>query len=313
MPPTDIEATPELHHVGVYSSEAFWAASVAAFLSPALLAGGGVVAVVTAEHRAALDKELLQAGIEVTQVRASGHYVTYDADEVVSGLLVDGRIDAERFQATANRVLDGARRHGAFRVYREMAPRLWHRGDVPNALRLGGLWKSALAGHPFPVLCLYEVDSFGLDATEAFLELCDQHAELAPVERYLPLVAPDPPRRGPALLEKQLRSSNTARQRREAESNELLTHVALVNHRMRERQTSFDEAITDRDLIGQATGILMVRWRVDPDAAARMLHAAATRSHRSLPDVARSVVDRQLRHGLARRPAPGGTGTGRVG
>ena len=303
------------HPVGVYTSDEFWAVSVAAFLAPTLARGGGVVAVMTAAHRPMLDQALLRAGIDVTEVRADGRYVVADADELLSGLLVDERIDPERFRATAEWVLAQARRHGAeFRVYGELAPLLWARGDVPNALHLEGLWNGVLAEHAFPLLCLYRVESFeGLDRTEAFLDLCERHTELAPVEGYLPLLAPDPNRRAPALLEQQLRCSNTARERYEAEGDALRTQVTQVTERMRTRQRRFDRAITDRDLVGQAKGILMARWRVGPDAAEQMLRDAATRSRRSLLEVARSVVDRELRNVRAQPPATGVTGTATAG
>ncbi len=314
---TQPETTPAEHRhpVGVYTSDEFWAVSVAAFLAPTLAQGGGVVAVVTAAHRPMLDQALLRAGIDVTEVRADGRYVVADADELLSGLLVDGGIDPERFRATAEFVLAQARRHGdTFRAYGELAPLLWARGDVPNALHLEGLWNGVLAEHAFPLLCLYRVEAFdGADRTEALLDLCERHTELAPVERYLPLLAPDPRGRASALLEQQLRTSNTARERHEAEDAALRARVTRVTDRMRTRQRRFDQAITDRDLVGQAKGILMARWRVDADAADQMLRDAATRSRRSLPDLARSVVDRELRNVRAEHPATGLPGTGTTG
>ncbi len=303
------------HSVGVYTSEEFWAVSVAAFLAPTLARGGGVVAVVTAAHRPMLDRALLRAGIDVTEVRASGRYAVSDVDELLSDLLVDGVIDPERFRVTAESVLARARRHGdAFRAYGELAPTLLARGDAPNALHMERLWNGILDQHAFPLLCLYSADHFdGLDRTAAFLDLCEQHTEVAPVEHYLPLLAPDPQRRAPALLEKQLRTSNAARERHEAQDDALRTEVTLVTERMHTRQRRFDQAIADRDLVGQAKGILMARWRVDADAADQMLGDAATRSRRSLPEVARSVVDRELANAPARHPATGVAGTGATG
>ena len=304
---------PQAHHrhpVGVYTSDEFWAVSVAAFLAPTLAQGGGVVAVVTAAHRPLLDQALLRAGIDVTEVRASGHYAVSDVDELLSDLLVDGAIDPARFEVTAEFVLARARRHGdAFRVYGEMAPTLLTRGDAPNALHLERLWNGILDQRAFPLLCLYPADQFdGLDRTAAFLDLCEQHTEVAPVEHYLPLLVSDPQLRAPALLEKQLRTSNAARERQEAEDDALRTQVTLLTERMRTRQRRFDQAITDRDLVGQAKGILMARWRVDADAADQMLRDASTRSGRSLPGVARSVVDQELNNARARHPASGATG-----
>jgi transcriptional regulator with GAF, ATPase, and Fis domain len=52
-----------------------------------------------------------------------------------------------------------------------------------------------------------------------------------------------------------------------------------------------EQAISTRDTIGQAKGILMERYRVDSDAAFRLLVGASQRSHLKLHEVAARVAE----------------------
>jgi hypothetical protein len=286
------------HVVGVYSTETFWADSVAAFLAPPLREGGGAVAVVTAPHRRALDRALGGVGVDVAAVRASGAYVTPDAQATLAGIMDEDRLDTDRFHALSASVIERSSRHpGGFRIYGEMAPLLWAAGDLVNALRLEELWNVALRDRCLPLMCLYSVTSFDeADHTPPLLELCDLHTEVCPVEGYHPLIEPAPRPRAVALLQKQGRTAGVDRERLRAGRRELQAHRARTSRRATARQSEFDRDILTRDLVGQAKGILMTRSRVDAATAADMLAQAADRSHRTVVEVARTVVDQQL-HG----------------
>jgi hypothetical protein len=291
------------HAFGVYSTETFWAESVAAFLAPSLRGGGGALAVVTGAHRRALDHALVEAGVDVAAARASGAYRTSDAEATLAGLLDEGRLDLDRFRTVSASVIEHSSRFPAgFRMYGEMAPLLWAGGDLVNALRLEGLWNVALDGCSLPLMCLYPMDGFEHgDRTASFIELCDLHTEVSPVEGYPTLVEPSPSPRAVALLQKQGQTASVHRERARAGRQELQTHLTLAARRASERQAEFDRTILSRDLVGQAKGILMVRSRVDAATAAEMLAQAADRSQRTVTEVARTVIDQQL-HANAARP-----------
>jgi hypothetical protein len=291
------------HAFGVYSTETFWAESVAAFLAPSLREGGGAVAVVTGPHRRALDHALVEVGVDVAAVRASGAYVISDAQETLAGLMDEGRLDLDRFRTVSGSVIERSSRFPAgFRMYGEMAPLLWAGGDLVNAMRLEELWNGVLQERSFPLMCLYPMDGFeDGDRTASFIELCDLHTDVSPVEGYPTLVEPSPSRRAVALLQKQGQTASVHRERARAGRQELQTHLTLTARRASERQAEFDRTILSRDLVGQAKGILMVRSRVDAATAAEMLAEAAERSHRTVTEVARTVIDQQL-HANAARP-----------
>ncbi|HUQ62598.1 MAG TPA: ANTAR domain-containing protein [Acidimicrobiales bacterium] len=57
------------------------------------------------------------------------------------------------------------------------------------------------------------------------------------------------------------------------------------------QQAQLEEALTTRDVIGQAKGILMVRQSCSADEAIDVLRRASQRANRKLRDIAQDLVD----------------------
>ncbi|ODU07144.1 MAG: hypothetical protein ABS81_02245 [Pseudonocardia sp. SCN 72-86] len=79
----------------------------------------------------------------------------------------------------------------------------------------------------------------------------------------------------------------------------LAAHAAAVLHAYDDAETAarenrnLREALRNRDLIGQAKGILMEREGIDEDAAFAILRSVSQRMNVKLSDVARTVADRR--------------------
>lgn len=76
------------------------------------------------------------------------------------------------------------------------------------------------------------------------------------------------------------------------------THVALAWSVMR-RQDQFRSALTSRDIIGQAKGIIMERFNLDAVEAFELLTRLSQRSNTRLIDIAHGLVDSE--HPIKRR------------
>ena len=99
--------------------------------------------------------------------------IVLDASEMLSGLMVGGLPDADRFKAA----LDGPMGQlsttsevGRFRAYGEMVGLLWAAGSVTAALELEDLWNAALAVGSFSLFCGYPIDVFGKEFQEALVD-----------------------------------------------------------------------------------------------------------------------------------------------
>ena len=64
--------------------------------------------------------------------------------------------------------------------------------------------------------------------------------------------------------------------------------IALGHARKKEQ---LNEALTSRQMIGQAIGIVMVRYEIDADRAFQFLVRASTTSNLKLRDIAQELID----------------------
>ena len=103
----------------------------------------------------------------------------FDADEVLTRLMVGNRPDAERFENTINPIVDRAAggRKRLVRIYGEMVDVLWSSAREEAALSLEILWHQFIAGRKCSLLCGYSSD---VCPTEGFNTICDRHSHVMP-------------------------------------------------------------------------------------------------------------------------------------
>jgi hypothetical protein len=257
------------------------------------------VVVLRPDKLVALDGELRAAGIDPDHARERGDLVTVDTDDALARVIVDGRVDHERFYAFTASVLDVAAERGCrIRICGEMAPMRWAAGDVVGAMELEQLWNTLPETPRFELLCLYAVHAFDLDdpadATSAFTAMCDLHSAVVPDESYTSLTDPADRDRMVAELQQQRRVAERAAEQLRARQHELETALHACTDQAHRRETQLNEAIETRDVIGQAKGLLMARMHVDADTAFHMLRNASSRGNLKVRDVARAVVERGI-------------------
>ena len=162
------------HRVQFYDRESFLIRKIAAFVSPAVEAGGTAVIVATGPHLELL-AEALPAG--------PGRIVRLDAEETLARLLVDGVPDAQRFEAVIGGVLADCAGSGPVAVFGEMVGVLYGKGEVDAAARLEALWNGLLERRAFSLLCGYPMRLFaGAGHRGAFRAICDAHSQVEPME-----------------------------------------------------------------------------------------------------------------------------------
>lgn len=161
------------HAVSFYADDAELVATVAAYFFEGFTAGEPVTVVATADHRSAIEHELLQLGVPLPYLRDPGRYRAFDAAGVLKELMPDGELVAEQFHARLTTLLGP----GHTRVFGEMVALLWAEGDVASALRLEELWNEAGELAPFSLLCAYPksvLDDHRCDIVEV-TGLCAAH------------------------------------------------------------------------------------------------------------------------------------------
>jgi hypothetical protein len=178
------EVAPRRHSVQFYDADSDIVTSVAGFIAAGLSRGERVVVVATATHRDAIDEVLLHYGEDAVRERVAGRYLTFDAAELLTKFMVDGRPDAGRFEAVVGGVIDAAGEDGCdVRVFGEMVSLLWQGENVAAALELESLWNSLAESREFVLMCGYPAEVLS-DSLGAAHEVCSLHSEIRPPRSY---------------------------------------------------------------------------------------------------------------------------------
>jgi MEDS: MEthanogen/methylotroph, DcmR Sensory domain len=173
-----LDVGPRGHVVQFYDDDGELTERVGGYLREAVLDGGVAVVIATAAHRAAFEARLADAGVDVAAAVERGAYLGFDAQEMLSGFMIDGQPDSAGFEAVVGSLIAGAVRSGApVRAYGEMVALLWDDGLVGAAIELEALWNELSCRYPFSLFCGYPAQSVaGNGHFDAFNEVCLLHA-----------------------------------------------------------------------------------------------------------------------------------------
>jgi PAS domain S-box-containing protein len=174
------------HVVHLYEADFSLVDQTAQLLSNSLLAGDAVVVVATDKHRQAFAREL-ESLVEMSEALKQGRYLSLDAAETLSQILVEGFPHPVRFKGLIGGVISKAiqaSRTGepCVTVFGEMVALLWAEGNYQAAIRLEQLWNDLRDQLPFSLQCSYPMRGFEKhEHTELFMRICAEHSAVIPV------------------------------------------------------------------------------------------------------------------------------------
>ena len=141
--------------------------------------GDVAVLVATDATRTEVAQRLLASGYDIAQAAARGQYISLDASEALSEIMVGGRVDARRVAA----IVDNLERSrlavsaSSVTVIGEMAPSLCRGGNPEAALQLERVWDDLTRRLPFLTVCFYSTECFGEREDSAlFPGICAPHS-----------------------------------------------------------------------------------------------------------------------------------------
>lgn len=171
-------AQPPVHVVQFYDAEREVIDMVSRYLAGALRDDEVAIVAATAPHLAAFEEELGASGLDLQAARAEGRWISFDAGDAVSALLIDGHIDRGAFFEYVGGLLRGFTGRKV-RVYGEIVAVLWDAGHVNAAVELEALWNDLRALQPFELFCSYPSSLFAdPDHASALEEVCGLHSEV---------------------------------------------------------------------------------------------------------------------------------------
>jgi len=176
---------PRDHLVQLYDNEASLTTRISHYLREGLERQEAVIAIASTPHREAIRTDLREHEVDVDQAVDQGRLILLDAEETLAQFMVEGRPDADRFEAKVGSLLDNtAAKDGSrsLRAYGEMVDLLWKDGNRSAAIHLEHLWHRLLRRRSLPLLCAYRIDI--LDPSfheECFQSVLAIHSHLVPV------------------------------------------------------------------------------------------------------------------------------------
>jgi len=205
------------HTVQFYADDDFLVEQIGNFVYEGITAGEACVVIATEDHRARLEQHLGREGLDLIAACEQGVYISLDAAATLARFMTEGALDEETFrqviggviaQAAYGLVKDSKPRH--VRAFGEMVALLWAGGDHAAAIRLEEMWnelRTSDAAPPFSLCCAYPMADFASEAHEqAFREICANHTQVIPDERYTALADPEERLRAITLLQQQASS-----------------------------------------------------------------------------------------------------------
>jgi PAS domain S-box-containing protein len=157
--------------------------ALSAYISGALGAGNAALVIAAKVHREALQQRLTARGLDIPKAAKEGRYLEFDADELLSKIMVEEMPDSARFEA----IVGGAIKcmahantaHPEIAAFGEMVSLLWTQGKVEAAIRLEQLWNELAKRHAFSLRCAYPVAHFnGEKHSQPLLRVCAEHSAI---------------------------------------------------------------------------------------------------------------------------------------
>lgn len=170
------------HELQIYSNHESFLDGFTSFIAGGLNAGNAVVVLATEAHRQSLFQKLQTQGFDLEAIIESGGYISVDACETVSSLMIDDQPDPNQLGSvvsslvrTASKAPNGATRRVS--ACGECAPFLWTQGKLDAALRVEELWDAAIHKYGLSTLCGYISRALqGEKEQRLFQRICAVHS-----------------------------------------------------------------------------------------------------------------------------------------
>ena len=290
------------HFVQFYEADGFLLNSLSGFIGKAITAGDGAIVVATPEHRQGLDEMLQANGLNVTEAKAVGRYVSLDAAETLAKFMVGGSPDPGRFNEVMGNVIRSVTLGDKpIRAFGEMVALLWASGNDKAAIKLEELWNDLQRAHSFSLFCAYPMTGVaGEQFVEAHNSVCSVHSRVIPAESYADLSDQDDRLRAIARLQQKAETLEAeVRVRREVEER---LRLALIGEQMARAEAETANRMKDEFLATVSHEIrtplnAIIGWshllrsgRLDADTAARALETI-DRNAKSQAQIIEDILD----------------------
>jgi DNA-binding NarL/FixJ family response regulator len=179
---TSVEKAPHHHEVLFYSDDAVFLDSVTGYIAAVLRAGNAAIVLATKSHRDSLLQRLKAVGVDRDGALRQGTYISLDAADTLSTIMVNGLPDPVRFFGGIGGLIETAanaaksERPQVF-VFGEAVALLQAEGKADAAIRFEQLGNDLAKTHEVDILCAYPLSSFHDEEDgHVFRSICAEHS-----------------------------------------------------------------------------------------------------------------------------------------
>jgi DNA-binding NarL/FixJ family response regulator len=149
-----------VHKVAFHPDDTSLVDDFTRFIEAALRMENPVIVIATESHRINLRQRLQARGWDMPGAIQEGSYISLDADDILSGVMVNDWPDSTRFFKVASDLIMEASKAANGKHFRvaaceECAPRLIAQGRPEAAIQMEHLWDKIARSHYIDILCGY--------------------------------------------------------------------------------------------------------------------------------------------------------------
>jgi len=167
------------HEVQFYSDDAVLLESFARFITAALKASNPAIVVATKSHRDSLLQKLRTEYVEIDAAIQRGTYISLDAADALSSMMVNGLLDATRYVSglikAASKTAEAD--YPRIALCGEGTGLLWTDGQTDAAIQLEQLCDDLCKSHEVDILCAYPLSAIRAEeGVQALRRICAAHS-----------------------------------------------------------------------------------------------------------------------------------------
>ncbi len=176
------------HIVQVCQSKTAQAELLTHYIKDGFLSNEAVIVIARPGLRKAVLLKLDALGVDIQSYRKQGQIKLFDAEFLLSNILIDDVIDEQNFHKFIGSQIQAAQsEYGKVRAFGEMVDILWQRGLYDTAMQLENIRNDLCMKHELMLLCTYLLDSLDSTAYDASLErICKCHTHSLPIHSFNP-------------------------------------------------------------------------------------------------------------------------------
>jgi len=181
---SSVEQAPHRHEVLFYSDDTVLLDSLTRFIATALKASNAAIVFATKLHRDSLLQRLKAGGVDTDGALQQGTYISLDAADTLSTIMVNDMPDPVRFFGGIGGFIESAAKAAKSEqprvaVFGEAVALLQAEGKADAAIRFEQLGNDLGKAHQVDILCAYPVSSFhGKEDKHIFESICAEHSAI---------------------------------------------------------------------------------------------------------------------------------------